>query len=76
MLGEELFACVGLEMGEALACVGEHQIALAQLGEPQQLQRLAEMQDFVGFELKLARQYRQVGMSVVGRVRQCLDQAG
>ena len=76
MLGEQLLARVGLEMGKALAGVGQHQVAFAELGEPQQLQRFAEMEDLVGFELQMAGQHRQVGMAVIGRRRQRLDQAG
>ena len=60
---------------EALAGIRQHQIAFAQLGEPQQLQGFAEVEDLVGLELQVAGENRQVGMPVIGRPRQRLDQA-
>ena len=53
MLGEQFLARVGLQMRKALAGVGQHQIAFAELGKAQQLQRFAEMEDLVGLELQM-----------------------
>jgi len=54
MFGEQFLARIGFEMGKALAGIRQHQIAFAQLGEPQQLQGFAEVKDLVGFELQVA----------------------
>ena len=76
MFGKQLLARVGREMGKVLSRFGQHQVAFTELRKAQQLEGLAEMKDFVGLELELAREHRQVGMPVIGRSRQRLDQAG
>ena len=55
MLGEQLLAGIGFEVGEALAGIRQHEIAFAQLGKPQQLKRFTEVKYLVGFELQVCR---------------------
>ena len=74
LLGEQLLAGVGFELGKARARRRQHQIAFAQLGKPQQLQRFAEMKYLVGFELQAAGENRQIGVPVIGWSCQRLDQ--
>src|ERR671935_1146395 len=62
-------------MSKALAGISQYKIAFAQLGEPQQLECLTKMKYLVGFELQVASQNGQVGVSVIRGPRKGLDQA-
>src|SRR4029077_20566177 len=75
VLGEQFLAVIGCEMGKTHAAVRQHQVTLAQLGKVQQLQRFAEMEYLVRLELQMAGENRQVGVPVIRRSRQVLDQA-
>ncbi len=53
MLGEQLFASIGSQLRKVFASIGQGQIALAQLRESQQLQRLGKVKQLAGLQLQL-----------------------
>ena len=65
--GEQPLALLGVGLDEAAALLGQRDVAFLQHREAQQLQRLAERQQFVDLVLQRRRQRRQVGAAVVGR---------
>ena len=76
MLGEQLLAAVGLELDEALAGLGQLDVAFSHLCEAQKLQRLGNREQIVYLHVQRARQDRQVGMTAIGLGRQDLHETG
>ena len=76
VIGEQPLACLRIGIGEGPGGRGEPDVALLDLGEAQELQRLGIGEELVDLELQAAGELRQVGTPVIGRGSQRLDQAG
>ena len=73
---EDLLAHVVVVFREALAHMGEPDVAAFHFGEAQHLQRLGDRKQFVHFQLQVGGEIGQVGLAVVGLRRDRLDEAG
>src|SRR6202042_1356991 len=76
LVAEHLLALVDVHIDEALAKGRELDVALFELGQPQQLQGLAKREQFVDFELQRVGEMGQVRLSVIGRSGDLLEHAG
>lgn len=56
-------------MRKPLAGFGQHQVAFAQLREPEKLQCFANMKQVICLKLKRSGKNRQIGMTIVGAVK-------
>src|SRR3984957_9025362 len=75
LVAEHLLALIDIHVDEALAKGRELDVALFELGKPQQLQGLAKREQFVDFELQRVGEMREVRLSVIGRSGDLLEHA-
>src|SRR5580700_4511173 len=76
LVAENLLALVDVHVDELLAERRQLDVALLELRQAQQLQGLAEGEQFVDFELQRIGEMRQVRLSVIGRSGDLLEHAG
>src|ERR1700689_587036 len=76
LVAERLLALIDVHVDEPPAKRRELDVALLELRQAQQLQGLAEREQFVDFELQRIGEMRQVRLSVVGRSGDLLEHAG
>src|SRR6185312_107633 len=72
-LGEDLLAALHVGVGIGAAGGGEVDVAAADMGKAQQLQRLDQREQFVDRQVLFVGEVRQVGMAVERRFGQAVD---
>ena len=73
---ENFLALIKFAVGKTPAHMGELDVAAFDIGQPQKLHGLGDGEQFVHFQFLLISDVGQVGLAVIGRRRQGLDQAG
>src|ERR1700733_10042305 len=76
LVPHHFLALIDIHLDEPLAKGRELDVALFELGQPQQLQGLAKREQFVDFELQGVGEMRQIRLSFVGRSGDLLEHAG